>query len=408
MSLSNQSMWLTWDDIRRSAKGKRVYLYGRSEDWVHKAAPQLKDELVGIVDREQQYHGTLYKGIPVLPFENITTLKECYFVITAGDFDGIVENLLKHGLSPGVDFSCSPDFRDYQVLSNIKTRKVNVLFSSSDYNDLTRARGSRVGGGMFILELPTGDVKRVATGSFRQFERSGDFIYAVEYVEKSLVQFDLDFKVVKKVSLDKPNYCGLALNNEDGLIYLANAGTDEVSVFDMHSLAMVKKRYFNTNQLGAEHHVNDLCYFEGRLYCSYFSYCGAFKRGVFDGGVSAIEVDNENEMPVPLIGGLWKPHTPKFVDGKLVVLDSMRGRLVSGSPKPIAKFSGFIRGMCKHENYWFIGQSEDMYVTDRMAMTEEAVLLNSGVYIYDDIFKAAFFYATPGIMNIHCLSDFNR
>jgi len=190
------------------------------------------------------------------------------------------------------------------------------------------------------------------------------------------------------------------------LIYLANAGTDVISVFDMRSLEMVKKRRFNTNELGAEHHVNDLCYFEGILYCSYFSYCGGFKRGVFDGGVSAIDVNKEEAMPVPLIGGLWKPHTPKFVDGKLVVLDSMRGRLLSGSPKPITKFSGFVRGMCKHENYWLVGQSEDMYVTDRMAMAEDAVLLNSGVYIYDDESKAAFFYVTPGIMNIHCLTNF--
>jgi hypothetical protein len=368
--------------------------------------PRLKGELVGIVDREREYHGTLYKGLPVLPLENIDSLNECYFVITAGDFDGIVENLIANGLRPGINFSCSPDFRDYQILSKIKSHKVNVLFSSSDYNDVSRARGSRIGGGLFVIELPTGKVRQVASGSFRQFERSGDFIYAVEYVEKSLIQFDLEFKIVKRICLEKPNYCGLAINGEDGLIYLANAGTDEVSTYDIHSLQPLKKRRFSTNHLGAEHHVNDLCYFDGMLYCSYFSYCGGFKRGVFDGGVSAIDINNEQSKPVQLIGGLWKPHTPKFVDGKLVVLDSMRGRLLSGSPMPITRFSGFVRGMCKHENYWLVGQSEDMYVTDRMSMTEDAVLLNSGVYIYDDESKSTFFYTTPGIMNIHCLTDF--
>ena len=40
-------------------------------------------------------------------------------------------------------------------------------------------------------------------------------------------------------------------------------------------------------------------------------------------------------------------------------------------------------------------------------MAEDAVLLNSGVYIYDDESKAAFFYVTPGIMNIHSLTNFN-
>ena len=401
-----ENMWLTWDAIRRAAEGKRVYLYGRSEDWVHKAVPRLKGHLFGIVDREQEYHGTMYKGLSVLPLESIHSLHDCFFIITAGDFDGIVENLIGHGLLPGVHFSCSPDFRDYQVLSQIKSHKVNVLFSSSDYNDVTRARGSRVGGGLFILQMPTGEIRRVATGSFRQFERLGEFIYAVEYVEKSLIQFDLDFNIVDKVSLEKPNYCGLALNNDDGLIYLANAGSDELTTFEIRSLKLMKKRQFNTNHLGAEHHVNDLCYSEGILYCSYFSYCGAFKRGVFDGGVAAIDVNNEESRPTQLIAGLWKPHTPKCVDGKLVVLDSMRGRLLSGSPKPITKFPGFVRGMCKHEKYWIVGQSEDMYVTDRMSIAEDAVLLNSGVYIYDDESKSTFFYITPGIMNIHCLTDF--
>ncbi|OSQ27342.1 hypothetical protein [Thalassospira sp. MCCC 1A03138] len=408
MPINVEGFWLTWDSIRNAINGRKVYLYGRSEDWVHKAIPRLPNQVFGIIDRETEYHGKIYKGLKVIPFEEVESKEDCYFVITAGDFDGIVENLMNNGMVPGVDFSCSPDFRDYQALSKIKSHEARILFSSSDYNDVTRARGSKVGGGLFILDMPSGNVERVAVGSFRQFEICGDYIYAVEYVEKYLVKFDLNFNIITKKSLDKPNFCGLAINKEDKKIYLANAGTDEIYEYNLDNLDFLNKRRFSTNELGAEHHVNDLCYFDGFLYCSYFSYCGGFKRGVFDGGVAAINLGKPDQMPVELIGGLWKPHTPSFVDGKLVVLDSMRGRLVSGSPKPITRLSGFVRGMCKHERYWIIGQSEDMYVTDRMSSTEDAVVLNSGIYIYDDESASAYFYVTPGTMNIHCITHLNR
>lgn len=405
MTKSIESMWQTWDSIKLAVKGRKAYLYGRSEDWVHKAVEKLPNQLVGIVDRETEYHGKDYKGLTVIPLEKISSVKDCYFIITAGDFDGIVENLIKLGLRPGIDFSCSPDFRDYQVLEQIKSHEVSILFSSSDYNDTTRARGSKNGGGLFVLETPSGKITRVATGSYRQFEKSGDYIYAIEYVEKWLVKFDLDFNVVAKTDLKKPNFCGLAINNQKNQVYLANAGSDEILTLDLNTFSEVSRRSFHTNSLGSEHHINDLYFYNGTLYCSYFSYCGGFKRGIFDGGVAAIDFKNPDSLPTQLIGNLWKPHSPAFIDGKLVVLDSMRGRLLSGSPKPIAKLPGFARGMFKHEKYWVIAQSEDMYVTDRMSISDEAILLNSGIYVYDEESRGSYFYPTQGIMNIHCLAN---
>lgn len=400
-----EGLWQSWDSIKLAIKGRKVYLYGRSEDWVHKAVLKLPNELNGIIDREVEYHGKEYKGLTILPLELIEDIQSCYFVITAGDFGGIIESLTNKGLKPGVDFSCSPDFRDYQVLEQIKSYETKILFSSSDYNDSTRARGSKKGGGLFVLETPSGKISRVATGSFRQFERSDEFIYAVEYVEKKLVKFDLSFNIVAKVDLVKPNFCGLAVNHNEGLLYLANAGSDEILTYDLKTLTELARRKFHTNGLGSEHHVNDLCFYNDVLYCSYFSFCGGFKRGVFDGGVSAIDVKNPESTPTQLIGNLWKPHTPKFIDGKLVVLDSMRGRILSGSPKPIGSFPGFVRGLIKNEKYWAIAQSEDMYITDRMSMTDEAILLNSGIYIFDEESKGTYFYPTSGIMNIHCLTN---
>lgn len=78
-------------------------------------------EIAGIVDRDISYHGKSYLGLSVLPIEEIDKTNSSHFIITAGDYGGIVERLEDLGYVLGVDFSCSPDFRDYEVLGRLKS-----------------------------------------------------------------------------------------------------------------------------------------------------------------------------------------------------------------------------------------------------------------------------------------------
>ena len=53
----------------------------------------------------------------------------------------------------------------------------------------------------------------------------------------------------------------------------------------------------------------------------------------------------------------------------------------------------------KLDNKVFVGQSADMYLTERMAT--ETVLLNAGVHVCDVKYNATRFIDLPGMMNIH-------
>ena len=391
--------WLDWVEIKQHTKGRDVYFYGRSEDWVHKAIRGYGDKVIGIIDREVTYHGSTYLDLPILPIEDIAKSAHPYFIITAGDFDGIIDILSDLGFEAGDDFSCSPDFRDYHILEDIRATRVKLLLASSDYNDRTRARSSELGGGLFVLDTKSQNLERKIMGSFRQFVQiSSELWAAVEYVEKQIVIFDFNFNVVKRFELDLPNYCGIAFDSETNTCWLLNAGADEIIGVSMTDFREVRRRKFSSRTIGAGHHINDATFHGDKLYLSYFSLSGGFKAEIFDGGVAALDPFCD-EIPLPVIEGLWKPHTPKFFNGKLYALDSMRGQLVSGKSERLPKFSGFVRGMDKRDNKIFVGQSSDMYVTERMA--RDTVVLNAGVHVCDVKYNATRFIDLPGTMNIH-------
>lgn len=63
-----------------------------------------------------------------------------------------------------------------------------------------------------------------------------------------------------------------------------------------------------------------------------------------------------------LANGLAMPHSPRIFDGKLFVLQSATGALVqveenSGKTTAVTQLKGFVRGLCKHGDYVFVGHS---------------------------------------------------
>jgi len=147
--------------------------------------------------------------------------------------------------------------------------------------------------------------------------------------------------------------------------------------------------------------LNDITAHEGKLYVSYFSYSGNWKNGIFDGGVSEISIRKDNCEYHQLINGLWKPHSPLFIDGCFYILDSMRGTLKKGNYN-LAKFNGFVRGIASYDDYIFIGQSEDMYISVRFG-GEDAIIMNAGFYVFDTKSHAARFFPMLNTMNVHSI-----
>ena len=400
---------MNWKQINNQVKSKQLYLYGRSEDWVHKALVKLEKKPLNIIDRDLAYSGSEYIGIKVFPFEKLNISSDAFFVITAADYEGIVEFLEEKGFKEGLNYALSPDFSNYKELSKLRDYSAQILFSCSDYNDQKRARSSKRGGGLYTIDLPSGQVKKHYQGSLRQLVAGRDSFITVDYVDKKLLCFDKEFQLNYSHEIEYPNSCGLAIDHKDNFLFVANAGRDIIETFDLRNFQKVNEiQMISEDGLSKPggHHINDLFFHNDIVYFSYFSRLGRWKLGILDGGVSCIKKeilikDSSSQIGPSLISNLTKPHSPFVTNTSISVLNSMAGTLIKGTGDVVCSFQGFSRGIDMDSNFTFIGISEDMYVAERGAGS--STMLNSGICLLNIDENIYRFYPTLGIMNIHSL-----
>ena len=81
------------------------------------------------------------------------------------------------------------------------------------------------------------------------------------------------------------------------------------------------------------------------------------------------------------------------------MLNSFNKYLYHGTKK-VSKFSGFIRGLA-FDDYFYIGQSEDMYLSKDMGLETNNIMCNAGIFQLDINKNISRFLSTPDVMNIH-------
>lgn len=399
--------WLTWRGLRARAAGRRIVFWGRSEEWVPKCLGKLDQDLAYIIDINPKFQGTEYLGLRVEPPETLfqDDRNDVYVIITTSVFDGVVQELLRQGYVAGREFSCCPEYYDFHILESMRRYQQSVIVSCSDYLNQANPRSSQDGGGLFRYQIGINECELLQKGQFRQIEQVGDYFFAVEYVDMQLVILDRNFDVIERRPLDQPNYCGLAYDPKRNVLILANATTDCLYLFEKDSFKLLETAPFSDKcEMDAKspHHLNDVCVDGDFVYASYFSYGGAWRKGQYDGGVAEFQLDRMSQGPRPVANGLWSPHSPKIIDGNLCYLDSMRGRLHVNSQISAVAFPGFARGLAFDGNFYYVGLSEDMYISRAFAI-RDSIMLNAGFFMVDVQTKASRFYPMLRNMNIHDL-----
>ena len=402
-----EPLWKTWNELRQVGQNKRIILFGRSEDWVARTIVRLPHAADYIVDSNPGYTGGVFHGLEVRHADTLTeeTKEEIYVVITGGMYESIVPQLEGYGFLPGQHFCITPEYRDFRLLKEMRDYEQRLLISSPDYDDPSSKRHSKAGGGLFLYDLGPNETTRVVSGHFRQVIKSKDYIYAVEFVEMRLYVLSYDMQIVDKILIDMPNACGLAPCPERKVLFMANAATDRITVHDQETFQVLDKVDFSNKYRksgSGQHHINDLCVVDNSLYVSYFSSSGNWKRGIPDGGISEYDIDELGAPPQTLVRDLWMPHSVSFLDGNLCYLDSMRGRFHISNQTIAGEFPGFVRGLDYDGRYYYIGQSEDMYMS-RLFGVSNNIMLNAGFYLFDIDTKASRFHIMTDFMNIHDL-----
>jgi hypothetical protein len=407
-------IWKSWTEVKKICAGKKVVLFGRSDDWVPKTI--LKLEYVKekyIVDSNPAYTGSPLKGLTVyLPDKLHEENKgDFYIIITAGPYQSVVDQLVEMGFTPGVDFCCTPEIKDWGLLQEIREYEQNIIVACSDYSEKGKKRYSSMGGGIYVCNTLKSDLEKVIPGHFRQLTRVEDKIYVVEFVEKKIYVLSDKLEVLKILDIErpgsgereKPNACGIAYHPGKQWIFVANAGSDTINIYDRKDFNLLHKIHFSGkfNLIGdGQHHINDICIAEDTLYVSYFSLSGNWKRGILDGGISEFDVNNITGGSTPVVSGLWMPHSVEYLEGNLCYVNSMRGELYIGNQKYDGKFPGLMRGLAFDDRFYYVGQSEDMYMS-RLFGVSDNIMVNAGVYLFDVSTKVSRFYSFPFIMNVH-------
>ena len=225
---------MNWKRINSLIGLRPLYLYGRSDDWVHKAISKLQKRPIAIIDREVSFKGTTYYGLKVTPFEDLEIAKDSFFIITAGDYEGIVQFLEDNDFHENSHYVISPDFSSYKELTCIRDYSSEILFACSDYNDLKRARSSRKGGGIYKLKTPEGTFSRIYKGSFRQIARYSKGFLTVDYVDKKVVHLSNELEFQNEHKIPFPNSCGIAIDEKNNRVFIANSGKDIIEIYNLN------------------------------------------------------------------------------------------------------------------------------------------------------------------------------
>ena len=404
-----EDIWKSWPEIYHLTKGygKKVILWGRSDDWLPKIIPKLKHvKDLYIVDQNPAYNNTYFMDIPVYLPERLEDeyKDDVYVIITGAVYDSISHDLKKLGYKPGINYCCSPEMKDWGILQEIREYNKNIIIACSDYKDKSKKRWSQMGGGIYTLNTRDNKLKKHIDGHFRQIINVDDFYYAIEFVEKKIYKISKDFKVIDKYDdhFEKPNACGIAYHPRTKTFFVANAGTDTIHIFnrsfDKVDDISISRKYEMYGD--SQHHINDICIVGDQLLISCFSISGNWKKGIMDGGIVSIDINQLHRKPEVVVQGLWMPHSIEFINGNISYLDSMNGDFYITTQKIEGKFNGFIRGIAYDGRFYYIGQSEDMY-TSRLFGIKDNIMCNAGVYLFDKETKVSRFYSCPFIMNVH-------
>jgi len=399
-----ENYWKDYSFLEKIDKSKKIIFFGRSEDWIPKLLRKIKIKPYAICDSDKSLDGTKFLGIDVVHKSKIFKKnKNYFFIITSGSYRSIISELESNDYSPERDFICSPDFKDFAYLDSMRSLSGEILFSSSDHSiQKSATRYSSRGGGLFINKFneTSIEIKKIVDGSFRQICKYKDNLASINN-DGEIIILSNKGKILDKLNIKMTNLCGIEYIESENIFVLCSQTKDIIYLINSKNLKIIDKIKFS--DLSGEHkksfhHINDILYFEGYLYITFFSFSGSWKEGFYDGGIAKINL--KSKKIIMINNNNFQPHSPAIIDGEIAYVDSGNQKVLLGAHKKELNFNGFVRGLREFNNLLFVGQSETMYIS-RLIKLGRLIDLTPGVFIVDRHNNAKRFLPTLGISNIH-------
>lgn len=214
-------------------------------------------------------------------------------------------------------------------------------------------------GGLYKVQVALGgiSIEKICDGSCHGVLRTANG-FAVTHQERGVVLLDERLTEVGVIELPLNSRChGIAMAGESFFVACSNRDSIIEVCQDGRMRHEISLSRMFTQTGTAHHHINDLDIVGRHAYVSMFSLSGAWKSGIFDGGVMRVDLDTSELTPV--VRDLTLPHSVRNVDRSFTVLNSFDGTFKSFGKFPEYRFNGFLRGFDADERYFYFGESRN-------------------------------------------------
>jgi len=373
------SKWKTWEEIEGLARTKRIVFWGASH-WIERSVERLGPVGEFIVDNNPNNQNIQFVGMPVKSPSSLTDDNpNIYVVITTSNYSSVIDELHEMGFEMGDEFCCTPLLMGQRASDKLRELDRRVLITSPQhYSD------AKTGGGLYMFATKGRKLRKLITGKCRGLARAGDNYLLVDML-RGIRVLDTDFRETGEIELS-PN-CephGVAFDQSTGHIFVAQPGRDSIGVYELASGKAVGEIFISEKwQVNKKdnHHINDLCVVGDSLFVSMFSFSGNWMHEVYDGGVLEVSISKEKAVGMA-VTDLWSPHSVSRIDGSLMVLDSMRGELVSMNWKRLGQFNTFVRGLDFDGRYYYVGMSGFRHA-EKLSSMARSIGVDAGFAVFD-------------------------
>lgn len=399
MSRTTTAEFTSFADVNVRGRGRPIVLAGAG-NIADKTLRRVKG-VTGIVDNNPNLTGETQGGLTIKSPESLKDAQPRPFVmICTTSFVEVGEQLASYGLNPGSDFVVSPVLNDLRIIAEMESLDETVLFTCG----LPPVDEPHSGGGLYEVRIDGAhhSFRKVFSGNFHGLRPHGDKFIAIDDA-RGLITFTPDYTIETAFALPQGARChGVSWSEDRRQYFIACSYLDAILVYseDGQEVDRIPISSKQARTGAAQHHCNDILVLGDSVYLSMFSSTGNWKRDVFDGAVLEYDLV-EKRWVGPVISDLWMPHSIDFVDGSLVVLDSLRGRLLKNNAQSVGQFPGFARGLAHDGARFFIGQSRNRNYSAAMGVSQN-IAIDTAITVFDEHTKVSKSFHLPStVSEIH-------
>lgn len=311
-----------------------------------------RGDIALVCDNNPNLKGKQLLNVKVAHYDDLSWEKVVLVIISATSVSEIRDQLKLNKNFSG-EILVAKGLENHDKISSLIDRDFSLFISSG----LPSFQNS--GGGIYSIRSKGAEVSvvKLHNGNTHGMVKIGENICFSD-ARLGLVLMSTDGEVKQMIRVPGASRLhGIDIWNDKFVV--VDSGRDLVLIIDEDEQVLSELTVSNKYSVSGvpQHHVNDIVVRGDFAYVSMFSASGNWRRGIYDGAIFEINLKTGSKEQVR--GDLKMPHSVKFIDDDLFVLNSFEGEILGYDGELIGVVNGFARGLDYCENLLLIGESRN-------------------------------------------------